>query len=95
LPGHELANQVDVLSRAVEISADGRAPEVRAAFSSRAAEPRSLLLWGKVSSAQAQRDTTAFTGFLEGAFRSLVRSEQQCGKSVELILDDQRKGVFL
>jgi len=51
------------------------------------------LLWGKVSS--AHKDAAEFTGFLEGAFRSLVRSEQQCGKFRELILNDQRKGVFL
>jgi hypothetical protein len=47
LPGIEFARQVDVLSRAVEISADGRAPEVRAAFSLRMAELKESFALGQ------------------------------------------------
>jgi hypothetical protein len=45
--GNEFARQVDVLSRAVEISADGRAPEVRAAFSSSGAELKESFALGQ------------------------------------------------
>jgi hypothetical protein len=49
--------QVDVLSRAVKISADVQAPKFRAAFSSCAVES-GVFLFGAISS--AQRDATEF-----------------------------------
>jgi hypothetical protein len=45
--GIEFVRQVDVLSRAVEISADGLAPEVRAAFSLRVAELKESFALGQ------------------------------------------------
>jgi CspA family cold shock protein len=88
MAGHEFVRQVDVLSRAVEISADRQAPEVCAALSSCVAEPRSLLLWGNFF--RTERRDRGSPAFLEGALRS---PGAQCGKSRELILNDQRKGV--
>jgi hypothetical protein len=87
------ARQVDVLSRAVEISADGRAPEVRAAFSSRVAEPKeSFALGANFFRTRTERRNRVSPARLEGALR--LRGAT-IGRSGKLILNDPRKGVFL
>lgn len=57
-PVHELEKQVDVLSRAVEISTDGPELQESAPHFLRRADPRGLLLWGKFL--RTQRDATEF-----------------------------------
>jgi hypothetical protein len=85
------------LSRAVEISADRPGLQKFAPHFLYATLNPGVFCFGAISPAQkdARRKTQpGFTGFLEGALRSLFRSGHDL-EIRETNLDDQGKGVFL
>jgi len=74
MSGHAFVKQVDVLSRAVEISADGPGLQKFAPHFLYAALNRGVFCFGAIFSGTERRKTQpGFTAFLEGALRPLLR----------------------